>query len=157
MEALEENNDNPIDNDMMKVPVDADDGTDAGSKTETESRNIYTFDVPGLNKKPIHRDPQLNEEELHQPLVLISSAHSPQFEHSISLALDDLCPPLESSSFLEEKAIRIALSVGTSAVVLESNQSARIARLALQKRLLLTAEDTEDVFGNFKVPFSATA
>jgi hypothetical protein len=90
----------------------------------------------------------------HQPLILLSGVLPPQLEHSIGLALNELCPKLQAVSRLEDKAIMIGLSVGTDAVVIEGNQSAKLQKLSIDKRLLLGSDDTVDVFGSFIVPFT---
>jgi hypothetical protein len=109
--------------------------------------------VPG-DKQQLEVDKQEMEEDVHQPLILISSVHPPQLEHSIAQALDDLCPELESSRRLEDKGIRIALSAGCEVVVVESNQCSKLGKLAFDKSLLLDSNETLDVFGSFTVPFS---
>lgn len=121
-----------------------------------DADGTYHFDEAAILRTPDVLVPEVEalEEDIHQPLYLLSGIHPPQLEHAISQALDELCPELESTPRLEEKAFRIALSVGTEAVMVEGNHSDKIQKFRLKKSDMLESEDTEEVFGSFIVPFS---
>lgn len=113
----------------------------------------YSF--PSITAPASPEEPaEQREEDVHHPLVLISGVNTPQLEHSIAQALDELCPALASTPRLEDKGLRVALSVGTELVVVEGNQSARIGKNTLGAEHMLTAEDSAGVFGSFVVPYS---
>ena len=97
---------------------------------------------------------ELLEDAVHQPLVLISGIHPPQLEHIIAQAMNDLCPSLQPHPRLEDKALLVGLSVGTDAVVVEGNQSAKIGKLSINRGSIPDSDATMDIFGSFMVPFS---
>ena len=83
---------------------------------------------------------------------LVSNVLHENLAREISGALDSLCPPLSTSVSLSDKAFRVVMSVGIDLVIVDAVLSATLGKLRLSQQDMLTADDTEDIFGTFMVP-----
>ena len=85
-------------------------------------------------------------------LPLVSSVLPRDIEHHLAEALDSLCPSLQSTPLLQDKALRIVMSVGVDAVVVDAELSAALDKITLSPDQLLPSAATDDIFGNFVIP-----
>lgn len=67
-------------------------------------------------------------------------------------ALDTLCPPLQTTSRLEDKALRCVFSVGVEAVLLQAEISAMLGPLNLRTADMISSDETSKVFGTLVIP-----
>jgi hypothetical protein len=86
-----------------------------------------------------------------ESVLLYSPLYDENREKYLKEKLDSLCPKVKKSKTLEEKALRIVMSVGVDAVVLDSDLSAAMGKFKLKPRDMLASRDTDDVFGAFYV------
>lgn len=84
---------------------------------------------------------------------LISGINDDQMEEFFADALNELCPPLKSTPRLEDKALRVVMSVGIDLVMMDAETSAMIGKFRLKASDLLTHQQTDDVFETFMVPY----
>ncbi len=84
---------------------------------------------------------------------LVTGLNSPAMEEYFVDALDELCPPLQSTPLLQDKALRVVLSVGIDVVLVDAERSAMLGKFNLKPSDLLTDKDTDDVFEYFKLPY----
>ena len=92
---------------------------------------------------------RLSEMSRVPDLILLSGLSHPETEEYFGKELDDHCVLLESTPKLQDKAMRIVLSVGCEVVIIDSELSACLRKLTLNPMDLLTADETHDIFGNF--------
>lgn len=85
-------------------------------------------------------------------LPLVSNVLPPSMEKHLAEALDSLCPSLRTTPLLQDKALRIVLSVGIDAVVVDAELSSALQKTTLTPGHLLPSAATDDVFGNFILP-----
>jgi hypothetical protein len=85
-------------------------------------------------------------------LNLISGFNDEVVEEKLTLALNVMCPELESSQRLQDKALRLVFSVGVDAVLVDAESSGYMGKIAIQPEDLLSSEATEGVFGTFCIP-----
>lgn len=83
---------------------------------------------------------------------LMNSLHDRAFEEIMIEALDEVCPPLKSTPLLEDKALRVVLSVGIDCVMVDAERSAMLGKLRLRPADMLTSTQTDDVFSRFCLP-----
>ena len=81
------------------------------------------------------------------PLVDASGA-----SEQIAAALDDLCPQLSDTPRLQDKVLRIVLSVGIDCVVVDAELAPLLQRPQILPEQLLHSDLTDDVFGTFQLP-----
>jgi hypothetical protein len=93
-----------------------------------------------------------DEDNYEGKIHLVDDLVSESLKRSFQEALDTLCPPLKSTPRLQDKALRIAFSVGVEAVVVDAESSAHMGKLAVTTDDLLSSEATNDVFGQFMLP-----
>ena len=87
-------------------------------------------------------------------LILISGMKGEDSDESdtyFGQELDDNCSLLESTPKLEDKALRVVLSVGCEVVIVEAELSAYLRKLELSPDDLLTSDQTDLLFGEFGV------
>lgn len=108
----------------------------------TESRDSHNLD------EMAHSDCEGGAETV----PLLSHSLPPRLEQHLGEALDTLCPPLVSTPLLQTKALRIVMSVGIDAVMLDAELSARMGKVTLGGPDLLTSAETDDIFGTFALP-----
>ena len=94
---------------------------------------------------------RLSEMSRVPDLILLSGLSHPETEEYFGKELDDHCVLLESTPKLQDKAMRIVLSVGCEVVIIDSELSACLRKLTLNPLDLLTADETNDIFGNFGI------
>ena len=85
-------------------------------------------------------------------LPLVSNVLAASVEKHLAEALDSLCPSLQSTPLLQDKALRIVLSVGIDAVVVDAELSSALQKTTLTPGHLLPSAATDDLFGNFVIP-----
>lgn len=100
-------------------------------------------------KKVTNEARRLSEMSRVPDLILVSGLSDIDTEEYFSKELDDHCVLLESTPKLQDKAIRIVLSVGCEVVIIDSELSSCIKKLTLSPLDLLTSDETNDIFGNF--------
>eukprot|EP00596_Hydrurales_sp_CCMP1899_P006914 CAMPEP_0119038428 /NCGR_PEP_ID=MMETSP1177-20130426/7369_1 /TAXON_ID=2985 /ORGANISM="Ochromonas sp, Strain CCMP1899" /LENGTH=400 /DNA_ID=CAMNT_0007001023 /DNA_START=526 /DNA_END=1728 /DNA_ORIENTATION=- len=114
------------------------------------------FDKTNKKQKEID-DKELAELELIRltdlskkpDLILISGFLPDEVENEIANALDMDCEVLKSTPRLQDKAIRVAFSVGCEVLIIDAESSAKMGKLTLSSEDLVTADDTEELFTNF--------
>ena len=84
---------------------------------------------------------------------LVTGLNAPAMEEYFVDALDELCPPLQSTLLLQDKALRVVLSVGIDVVLVDAERSAMLGKFNLKPADLLTDKDTDAVFEYFKLPY----
>ena len=94
---------------------------------------------------------RLSEMSRVPDLILLSGLSHPETEEYFGKELDDHCVLLETTPKLQDKAMRIVLSVGCEVVIIDSELSACLRKLTLNPLDLLTADETNDIFGNFGI------
>lgn len=77
--------------------------------------------------------------------------HSKDIEEKVSEALVTLCPKLKSSKTLQDKALRLVLSIGNDVCVVDSDLSAALGKFNLTVKDVLSAKDSDNVFGQFQI------
>ena len=84
-------------------------------------------------------------------IPLITHANPLPLEANIAQQLDELCPKLLSTPRLEDKALRCVFSIGFECAAIDVDLLVRMegGRLGLQPSHMLTASDTDDIFGHF--------
>ena len=84
-------------------------------------------------------------------ITLITHANPLPLEANIAQQLDELCPKLLSTPRLEDKALRCVFSIGFECAAIDVDLLVRMegGRLGLQPSHMLTAMDTDDIFGHF--------
>ena len=84
-------------------------------------------------------------------IPLITNANPLPLEANIAQQLDELCPKLLSTPRLEDKALRCVFSIGFECAAIDVDLLVRMegGRLGLQPSHMLTASDTDDIFGHF--------
>ncbi len=85
-------------------------------------------------------------------LQLVSGSLPIKLEKYLVSQFDDLCPPLQTSTRLEMKALRAIFSIGIDAVCIQSDILANIDPLILSSKDFITANDTNELFGEFQIP-----
>ncbi len=85
-------------------------------------------------------------------LLFVSGMMEPELERGIAGALDSLCPALESTPKLQDKALRAVFSVGVDAVMMDSELSAMMGKIALTKTDVLRPQETLEVFSGLILP-----
>eukprot|EP01038_Epipyxis_sp_PR26KG_P008494 gene8494-11480_t len=76
----------------------------------------------------------------------------PEIDQPLGDALNQICPPLASTPRLQDKALRIVLSVGIDIVMLDAELSAMVGKFSLTENDLIDATATDNVFGKFIMP-----
>ena len=89
-------------------------------------------------------------------LPLVAGLLPPALERHLGAALDELCPELADTPLLQAKALRVVLSVGIDAVVVDAELSACLGNLGLGPEHMLPSSATDDVFGTFQLPRGLT-
>lgn len=84
-------------------------------------------------------------------VTLLDGSASPAFESAVRKALDTCVPSLVSTPRLQDKALRSVFSIGIDMAIMDAELSARMGKLALHPRDLLTEDETDDLFGRFRV------
>jgi hypothetical protein len=84
-------------------------------------------------------------------LILVSGMGTPDVEAYFGQELDDHCVLLESTPRLQDKALRCVFSVGCELAIVDAELSAMLPKITLNPIDLLTADETNEVFGNFGV------
>jgi hypothetical protein len=92
------------------------------------------------------------KEQAQSPWLMISGAYTPQAEKALCDALDHLCPPLQSTSKLQDKALRVALSMEVELALMDAESCALTGKFSLLEEQLLAPKDTEAVFEQFIIP-----
>jgi hypothetical protein len=82
-------------------------------------------------------------------LILVSGMGTPDVEAYFGQELDDHCVLLESTPRLQDKALRCVFSVGCELAIVDAELSALLPKITLNPIDLLTADETNEVFGNF--------
>ena len=90
-----------------------------------------------------------NDAETAHSLPLVSGMLGSILEAQIAKALDDLCPSLQSTPRLQDKAMRVVFSVGVDVLVIDSSLCAHMGKLAIGAPHLIKAKETDNVFGSF--------
>lgn len=77
-------------------------------------------------------------------------------EHILASRLDELCPELESTPRLEDKAIRAVLSTEVELLYVHLEDAILLpSQVSLRPEQLLHISETERIFGNFVIPRTA--
>ncbi len=85
-------------------------------------------------------------------IEMISGLLDERIEKHLAHALDTLCPALESTPKLQDKALRLVFSVGVDVVMLDAETSGIINKFSLQHKDMVSSDDSEAVFGGFLIP-----
>lgn len=86
------------------------------------------------------------------PWLMFSGVNDADDEKDMAEALVGLCPKLSNSRTLQEKALRIALSVEMDMVLVDAELSAVLGKFPLTSDKLLTHQDTTEIFKRFVIP-----
>ena len=105
-----------------------------------------------INKnKTITEIRRLTEMSRVPDLILISGLSPPETEIYFGKELDDHCILLESTPKLQDKAMRLVLSIGCEVVIVDSEMSACLKKISLTPKDLITSDESNEVFGNFGI------
>lgn len=85
-------------------------------------------------------------------LKLVSGLYDSETEKGLRDALDSLCPPLESTPKLQDKALRVVLSTEVEAVIVDADLAPLIGKLNITPAHFLHSNTTRHVFGKFILP-----
>lgn len=85
-------------------------------------------------------------------IELISGFNEPRVEEGLASSLNLLCPQLESTPRLQDKALRVVLSADVDAFMVDAECSGFMGKFSLTPEDALSSDDTEIVFGVFGVP-----
>lgn len=110
-----------------------------------ETKGVAAKDDVGVELK------RLKEMSRIPDLILLSGINKPEVERFFAKDLDDHCVLLETTPRLQDKALRCVLSIGCEVVVVDAELSALLPKLTLSPIDLLTADETEHVFGEFGI------
>lgn len=84
-----------------------------------------------------------------EELDMMTGLYGPDIEVPMGQMLDELCPALKSTPLLQDKALRVVMSVGVEALLIDAERSAMLGRLRLTPDDMLPSKATDDVFENF--------
>ncbi len=93
-----------------------------------------------------------NGGDYEKAAILVDDIMPPPIENEMKMVLDSLCPPLKTTPRLQDKAMRIVFSVGIDLIIPDCALSAMMGPLSLKPQDLLSAPETDDVFGTFYIP-----
>lgn len=85
-------------------------------------------------------------------LKLVSGLYENETEKGLRDALDSLCPPLESTPNLQDKALRVVLSTEVETVIMDADLAPLIGKLNITPAHFLHSNTTRHVFGKFVLP-----
>ena len=96
----------------------------------------------------------LPEEPVHfeTEMTLISGLLDRKVEQTIAQALDQLCPALEKTPRLQDKALRTVFSVGVDAMLIDAEMSSTMGKLRLTPEDIISPHETQNIFGSFTMP-----
>jgi uncharacterized membrane protein YgcG len=93
-----------------------------------------------------------NEQQDDIEIELISGLLDENIERVLVKALDGLCPALESTPKLQDKAFRLVFSVGMDVIMLDAENSGIIDKFALKQEDMISSDESDEVFGVFCIP-----
>ncbi len=134
---------------QCKLPINE---NNAGPRMQFES--LHKLSDAEINEQPsldqVNAEDQLVDNK-YTDISLVNGVNDFEIEDSLMDRLDSLCSPLRNTPRLEDKALRVVFSVGVEAAIVDAEQSAKIGKLRLTPKDLLSDAMTEKVFGRFSV------
>ena len=97
--------------------------------------------------------PFVNGVKEDDPVVfLMSKFLPPEVGDKFGEALDTLCPALKTTPKLEDKALRIVLSLAHEVVMVEPEIQSGLGKLSLSDKDIVGIDDVVHIFGGFMIP-----
>jgi hypothetical protein len=96
------------------------------------------------------------DEDTSEELDMMTGLYGSDIEVPMGQMMDDLCPALKSTPLLQDKALRVVMSVGVEALMLDAERSAMLGKFRLTPDDMLPSQATDNVFENFCLTVETT-
>lgn len=150
----------PLDDPAVLAAMKAVDGGGTGTRTSTTTSGSGSGgDVDGDGEGELEAGRRRVLEAEPDAVLLSPPRATPlgrERERALAAQLDSLCPPLATTPRLQDKAVRAVLSVGVEVLVVDAASSAAMGPLRVTPRDLVTADQTDALFGAFSVTPAVT-
>ena len=122
---------------------------------EEDALSVSEKNAKFLGQNVVNPDEKIHEGSPFPLVSAVPGMHSETAEYMCQV-LDELCPHLQTTPRLQDKTLRVILSIGIDCVIADADLAPILGKHGVLPEHILHHEDTDDVFGVFMLPEELT-